>query len=265
MCGSIRGSGMNDRRRLGAAAVILLFCLAGPLLWRVDPAALGPLAALRPPSLAHPLGTDALGRDALARLMAGGAATLGAAAPACLLAAALGLGYGMASALGPALLDRVLMRLLDAVLALPALVVVLALGALLDAPGLPALALVIGAVAWGPLARLVRNEALAVRYLPYVHAAGLAGAGPLWIARRHILPSVIPALRVNATQLLGDCILLVSTLGFLGLGLPPPRTDWGRLLQEGLALVDLGAWWLIAPPGLLITACLLLAAGGRRP
>jgi peptide/nickel transport system permease protein len=237
-------------------AAILVFCFAGPLLWAVDPAAIDPAAILHAPSRLHPAGTDALGRDQLARLMQGGAATLLVAVPATLLSFLFGTAYGLAAALSPRLLDALLMRLLDALLALPALVLLIALAALLDLTT-PALVLLLTSVAWAPLARLARNEVVALRGRDFVLAAQQMGAGRMHVARVHLLPVMRPVLLVNATLLLSDCIGLISALGFLGLGVQPPRTSWGQLLQDGLLLVDLRCWWLIAPPGLLIAASLL--------
>ena len=99
-----------------------------------------------------------------------------------------------------------------------------------------------------------------------MRAAEQMGAGWRQLAWMHVLPNMRPLLWVNVTLLLGDCIALVSALGFLGLGVAPPRTSWGQLLADGLGLIDLGAWWLIVPPGLLITASLLAlsGAGARR-
>lgn len=256
-------SGLSRAASLVLPALILAFCFAGPMLWRVDPAAIDPAAILQPPGALHPLGTDALGRDQLARLMQGGAATLLVAIPACAMAFLIGLGYGMAAGLAPRWLDAIMMRLLDAVLALPALVVLVALASLLDLT-IPALVLLLGAVAWAQLARLARNEVVALRGRDYIIAAQQMGASRRYLARTHLLPVLRPVLLVNATLLLGDCIALISALGFLGLGVQPPGTSWGQLLQDGLLLVDLHPWWLIAPPGLLIAASLLAAslAGG---
>jgi peptide/nickel transport system permease protein len=243
--------------------LLAAFCGLGPLLWTADPFALNPDSVLSAPSARHPLGTDSLGRDALARLMQGGTTTLSVALAASLLAFATGLLYGLASGLGPGWLDRTLMRLLDTVLALPALVVLICFAALLP-PGDATLALLIGLVAWPPMARLVRNEARALRRRDFVLAARQLGAGPLHLARLHLLPAMGRVLAVNAAFLVGDAILSLSALSFLGLAIQPPRTSWGHLLAEGMGLIALRAWWLILPPGLLITTSLLAAeAAGR--
>jgi len=247
------------KKELLASLILLAFCFLGPLLWHVDPSAIMPDLPLAAPTLAHPLGTDDLGRDQLARLMQGGAATLSVAIPAAFLAFVLALFYGLLAGLGPAWLDRVLMRLLDAVLALPALLVLLCLAALVPVDT-PMLILLIGVTGWPAMARLVRNEVLAVRQRDFVLAARQLGGGPITVARLHILPVMGTLLVVQAMFLLGDSILALSSLSFLGLGVPPPQASWGGMLQSGLGLVDLGAWWLILPPGLLIVASLWATA-----
>jgi len=248
------------------AAAILAFCFLGPQAWTADPAAIDAAAVLQPPSAAHPAGTDGLGRDQLARLMQGGAATLLVAGPACVFACVLGAAYGLAAGLAPRWIDAVLMRLLDAVLALPSLVLLIALASLLVLDT-GALVLLVSATAWAPMARLVRNEVRALRPRDFMLVAEQMGGGRAYLAWAHVLPNLRPLLLVNLTLLLGDCVALVSALGFLGLGVQPPRTSWGQLLADGLGLIDLGAWWLIAPPGVLIAASLLATAvllGGRR-
>jgi peptide/nickel transport system permease protein len=252
-------------RALGWAppVAILAFCLLGPLIWAVDPATVSVTDVLQAPSLFHPAGTDGLGRDELARLMQGGAATLMVACPASALACVLGAGYGLAAGLAPRWPDAALMRLLDAILALPSLVLLIAIASLLDL-NTATLVLLVTATTWAPLARLVRNEVRALRSRDFIRAAEQVGATPLDLARIHILPNLRPLLRVNLTLMLGDCIALISALGFLGLGVQPPATSWGQLLAEGLGLIDLGAWWLIAPPGLLIAGSLLATAGSLR-
>jgi len=240
-------------------ALLLCFCFAGPFLWHLDPSALNVDHPLSPPSLAHLLGTDDLGRDQLARLMQGGASTLLVALPAAAIALALGAFYGLAAGLSPAWLDRLLMRLLDAVLALPMLLVLLCLASLVPVSTATLIGL-IGVVAWPYLARLVRTETVALRDRPYVQVARQLGAGPAYIARRHLLPGMARLLAVQAIFLVGDAILALSALSFLGLGVPPPAASWGQMLQSGLGLIDLGAWWLTLPPGLLIVASLWATA-----
>jgi peptide/nickel transport system permease protein len=246
-------------RAPGLVLLLLGFCFLGPLIWRLDPNTIVPDVPLAAPGFTHPLGTDDLGRDQLARLMQGGEATLLVALPGAALAFLMGLGYGLLAGLGPAWMDRALMRLLDAMLALPALLVLLCLASLVPITA-PALIVLIGATGWPTLARLVRNETLGIRNRDFVLVARQLGGGPFYIARRHLVPTMGKLLAVQATFLVGDSILALSALSFLGLGVPPPQASWGSMLQSGLGLVDLGIWWLILPPGLLIVASLFATA-----
>ena len=151
------------------------------------------------------------------------------------------------------------MRLLDAVLALPTLLVLLCFASLVPVSTVSLIGL-IGVVAWPSLARLVRTETVALRNRPYVQVARQLGGGLPYIARRHLLPGMGRLLAVQAIFLVGDSILALSALSFLGLGVPPPAASWGQMLQSGLGLIDLGAWWLTLPPGLLIVASLWATA-----
>ncbi len=241
---------------LGLAALVLLLCFLLPLAWRVDPYALNPLFPLSHPSPAFPLGTDELGRDNLARVMDAGRATLLVALPAAAVTFAAGLFFGLLSGLGPRLLDAVMMRLLDAVLALPGLVVLIFFAAILRL-STPSLILLLGLISWPPLARLVRNETRAVRDREFVLAAYQMGGGFFHVVTTHLLRVLAPVLVVNFTFLVGEMILLLSALSFLGLGVQPPQTSWGGLLEGALQLVALDPWWLVLPPGLLIFAALL--------
>ncbi len=266
---ALAAPGILPRRALGAwagrgtlggglalAAVIVLGCALGSVLWPPDPAALNPLHPLQAPSAAFPLGTDQLGRDELARLLSGGNATLLVALPGALLAFAVGLVYGLAAALGPRWLDRALMRLLDTVLALPTLVVLIFAASLVSLTTASLIGL-IGFLAWPGLARLVRNEALAHSGRDFMLASRQFGASAWHLGRVHLLRVLAPLLVVNATFLVGDAIFALSALSFLGLGVQPPRASWGELLQDGLNLVALNPWWLIVAPGLAIFASLL--------
>ena len=244
---------------LGLGVLLITGSFAGPWLYGVDPYALHPTHVLARPGGAFPLGTDELGRDFLARLLAGGASTLEVSLPAALLAFAVGTAYGLASGLGPSWLDSVLMRLLDAVLALPGLVVLIFFASLVRLSD-SSLVLLLGLISWPGLARLVRNEALAQRGRDFVLAAQQLGGGRWYVARVHLLRVMAPLLVVNGTLLVGDLIFALSALSFLGLGVQPPYTSWGGLLQSGLTLVALAPWWLILPPGLAIFAALLAAS-----
>ena len=266
----VHGSGIFPRRRRWPAALearadigggILFFALClfswiGPLLYPHNPLAIHAHHILAAPDARFPLGTDALGRNVAARLMRGGQATLAISLWASAIGLLAGLLYGLTAGLGPAWLDHLLMRLLDALLAIPTLILMIFFAAIVPLNEV-SLALLLGLVAWPPIARLVRNEAFAARERDYVRAARQFGAGRLYIARVHILRAMLPLVIVNATFLIADMVLGLSGLSFLGLGIQPPHASWGGLLNSGAGLAVIGSWWLIVFPGLAIFLAIL--------
>jgi peptide/nickel transport system permease protein len=244
---------------LAISAAILFIGFVLPFLYPVDPFAIHPDHALQPPSLMFPLGTDELGRDELALMLSGGLATLVVALPSALLSFVVGVAYGLASGLGPAWLDRVLMRLLDAILALPSLIILIFFASLVTLNN-TSLILLLGLIAWPSLARLVRNETIAQRGRDFVLATEQLGAGRIYIARVHLIRVMAPVLVVNGTFMVGDSVFAISGLSFLGLGVQPPQVSWGSMLESALDIVALDPWWLIIPPGLLIFGSLLAAS-----
>ncbi|HET9147635.1 MAG TPA: ABC transporter permease [Acetobacteraceae bacterium] len=253
---------LGDRGTLAAglaiAAFVILFSFLGPVLYGASPYAIHGHHAFQPPSAAFPLGTDQIGRNELARLISGGYATLIVSIPAAILTFLVGIAYGLAAALGPSFLDKLLMRVLDAILALPGLVVLIFFAALVPLNNI-SLILLLGLTSWPSLARLVRNEAIAQRGRDFVQAARQFGGGTWYVARTHLLRVMAPILVVNATFLIGDSVLALSGLSFLGLGVQPPYTSWGGLLETGLNLIALNPWWMIVPPGLMIFLSIMAA------
>jgi len=244
---------------LAIGIAILFIGFVAPFLYPVDPYALHPAHALEPPSWAFPFGTDEIGRDELALLLSGGLATLVVALPAAVLAFVVGLAYGLAAGLAPAWLDRILMRLLDALLALPSLIVLIFFASLVTLND-TSLILLLGFISWPGLARLVRNEAIAQRGRDFVLAAEQLGASRFYVARVHLLRAMAPVLVVNGTFMVGDSIFALSALSFLGLGVQPPQVSWGSLLESALDIIALDPWWLILPPGILVFGSLLAAS-----
>ena len=261
------------------AAIAVLSFLGPPLaaLFGMHAADIDLLHRLAGPSLTHPLGTDELGRDVLLRLFAGGRISLVIGIAAALTAAALGTAIGLLAGYRGGWTDRVLMRLTDAVIALPLLPLLIVLAALdLKKVGVPvalarsddisllrivALAVLVG---WTTAARLVRGATLVTRNRDFVRAARSLGAGVPHILLVHILPNVVAPLIVATTLSVGDVILLESVLSFLGLGIQPPLASWGTMLsgaQELIATAPL----LAVYPGLMIfltvVACNLLGDG----
>jgi peptide/nickel transport system permease protein len=248
-------------------AAIAAASFAAPLavaVLGIDPNMVDLLDRLSGPSVAHPLGTDELGRDVLLRLLAGGRVSLVIGIAAALAAAALGTLIGLVAGYVGGWADRVLMRGTDAIIALPLLPLLIVLAALdLHKLGLPerliqsdeisvlrivALAVLVG---WTTAARLVRGAALVARNRDFVRAARSLGAGVPHILWLHILPNVTGPLTVATTLSVGDVILFESVLSFLGLGVQPPLSSWGSMLSNAQELIAT-APLLAVYPGLMI-------------
>ncbi len=252
----------------GVVLLLLALCsLAAPLFaaWLGhDPNAVDLLGRFAPPGASHPLGTDELGRDLLLRLLYGGQVSLFVGLVGAVTAALLGTVIGLIAGYVGGRTDALLMRLTDAVIALPLLPLLIVLAAVdLGKLGVPAsvaqsegaslyrILLIIALVGWTTVARLVRGATLSVRERDYVRAAVALGARPLRIMTRHILPNVVSPIIVATTLSVGYVILTESILSFLGLGIQPPLPSWGNMLTNAQELI----WQapaLAIYPGLLI-------------
>lgn len=232
---------------LTLVAVVLLAAIFAPLLIDADAATkINVLARLRPPSAAHPLGTDQLGRELLWRVLLGARTSLGIAISAVLLSIAIGLPLGLAAGYFGGWLDTALMRVVDTFLAFPGLLLALTISALLG-PSLPNTILAIG-IAFSPyLARVVRGETLRVSQLAYVEAVRSHGASDGRIIALHVLPNIMSPVVVQATISLAFAILAEAGLSFLGLGTQPPTPSWGLMIQASRDYLDIAAWTALAP------------------
>ena len=230
----------------GAILLLWLGCAAfGPLAAPYDPYADDLLNTLAPPSAAHWFGTDAIGRDVLSRVVAGARPILATAPLATLLATVLGTALGLATGYFGGLADLALGRLIEALLALPLIIVALvALAALGTSDGM--VVAVIALVFTPLIARTVRAAVLLECGLDYVAAAELRGEARLTIMALEILPNVLPTVLVEATVRLGYAIFTVASLSFLGFGLQPPSADWGLMVAENYGLIAGGCWWTTA-------------------
>jgi peptide/nickel transport system permease protein len=236
---------------LGIVALFILFCYLGPLVYHTDQVHIDLSQATLPPTGAHPLGTNEVGYDQLGRLMAGGQSSLEVGIAVALLATSFGTLWGAISGYAGGFIDSVMMRIVDALLAMPALFLLLFLASIVR-PTIGLLILVIALISWLGPARLVRGQALTLRTRNYVTSVRLMGGGPLRAVLRHIAPNAIGTVVVNATFQVADAILMVAALSFLGLGVPPPAANWGDMLANGINYTYDGYWWLIYPPGLAI-------------
>jgi peptide/nickel transport system permease protein len=237
----------------GLVVVVLtfLFCFVGPLFWRVDLVHTDIANLTQPPSPAHPLGTDNVGYDVLGLLMVGGQTSLEIGVTAALLATTFGVVWGAIAGFVGGWLDGLMMRVVDSLLAIPTLFLLLVLAAMFT-PSLPMLIFIVALVAWLVPARLIRGETLSLRTREYVDAVRVMGGSGARIVLRHIIPNTIGTIIVNATFQVADAILLIAALSFLGLGVPPPATNWGAMLSDGVSYTFAGYWWLIYPAGFAI-------------
>lgn len=244
-----------DRYAMLALGLLLvggmsLAALLAPWLAPFDPNAINVDALLLTPSFAHPLGTDALGRDVLSRILYGGRVSLWVGFVAVGISTAIGLALGLAAGYFGRLTDEVIMRGVDVMLCFPSFFLILAVIAFLE-PNLTNIMAVIGLTSWMGVARLVRAEAMSLRGRDYVLAARAAGAGPVRIILRHILPNALAPVLVSATLGVAGAILVESSLSFLGLGVQPPDASWGNMLMDGKEVLEV-APWLSVFPGLAI-------------
>jgi len=263
--GEVHGARVNLWRRglsvfaenrlalIGAGIIVffVLFCFVGPHLYHTDQVTVDLAQANEPPSSAHPLGTDPTGYDELGRLMYGGQASLQVGIAAALLATVFGTLYGAISGYVGGALDSLLMRLVDGLLAIPALFLLLVLSTIYT-PGTGTMILLIAALSWLGAARLIRGEALSLREREYVQAVRVMGGSNTRAVIRHVAPNAVGTAVVFASFTVADAIITLSFLGYLGLGIQPPKTDWGGMLSTATVYINSGYWWLLYPPGIAI-------------
>jgi ABC-type dipeptide/oligopeptide/nickel transport system permease subunit len=235
-----------------AQAVIALLA---PWLAPADPSTIDYRAMLAGPSAAHLLGTDDLGRDVLSRLMYGARVSLGVSVTAVLLAVGGGVPLGLVTGYHGGKIDGSLMRLLDSVMALPALVLALTIAAVLGlglVNGMIAIAIVLVPV----FTRLVRGQVLSVKHGDYVQAAHALGLPTRRILSRHVLPNVVNPVIVQASLGVGFAIIIESSLSFIGLGAQPPTPTWGSMVQTGFQYLEIAPWFVLAPATMIFLAVL---------
>lgn len=270
-------AGVAPRRRGQPGLVLAALVLGLVAAWAVAPGlftAQSPVAGLSgqqllPPSWAHPLGTDGLGRDMFARVVHGARESLAGAFLAVAVGLSLGTLLGLVAGTAGGWADALVMRVVDTLLAIPALLLSLSVIILLGFGSINA-AVAVGLVSVAHFARLSRSEVLRVRQSEYVEAAFGSG-GRFWaVLWRHVLPNSLTSVLALAALQFGSAILALSTLGFLGYGAPPPTPEWGLLIAEGRDFLA-RAWWLTAAPGIVVVLVVLSAErvgraiGGPRP
>ena len=234
-------------------ALITLACFLGPLIHSTNQTNQALTFSVQwnaPPSFAHPLGTDSTGFDVLGRIFYGGEYSLTLGFLAGFVTIVFGTVYGMISGFVGGFTDTVMMRILDALLSIPSLFLLITLITVFNRSTV-FLILIIGFTGWWGNARIIRGDALLIRKLEYSQAATAMGAGKFHIIRRHVFPNSISNIVTVATFSVADAILVLSVLGFLGLGIQTPQTDWGTMLQSGATQIQNGYWWEVYPLGVI--------------
>ena len=257
-----------NRIGLVAGGVIVLLCviaiaaplLAGALHQTYDAQDLE--ATFDPPSRAHLLGADELGRDTLARLLFGARVSLGIGFLAVLLSLVVGGSVGIAAGYYGGLVDEVLMRLVDVLLAIPA-VLLFILMSILFRPNALGLAIILASVGWGAVSRLVRGEVLSIRTRDFMLATRSVGAGDVRLMTRHLFPNVLPVMVVAASLGVGQLILAEAALSFLSLGVHPPTPSWGNMLTNSQTYFFHSVWLVVFPGAAIFLTVLATSIFGN--
>ncbi|HWD08614.1 MAG TPA: ABC transporter permease [Actinomycetota bacterium] len=231
---------------LGFVVIVTAFSFLGPLVYHTNQIATNLLATNLPPGHGHPFGTDQNGYDVLGRLMAGGQVSMEISIAIALVATTVGALYGAISGFFGGWLDTAMMRIVDVGLAVPVIFLFILLSRIF-APTKVLLIILLAGLSWLGPARLVRGETLSLRTRDYVQAVRSMGGGPRRIILRHIVPNAIGTIVVNATFQIADATLILATLDYLGLGLPPPTATWGGMLSGGVGFLQDGYWWQVYP------------------
>jgi peptide/nickel transport system permease protein len=246
---------------IGIIGVFVLMALLAPLLSPADPYEQTLRLRFRPPvweasgSWAHPLGTDRLGRDMLSRIVWGSRISLAVGALAVLLASTVGAAVGLVAGYYGGRVDATLMRITDATLSFPTILLALILAVTIG-PSFSNVVIAIAVILWARYARVIRGQVLTLMGLDFITQARLAGASGWRIITRHLLPNTLNTLVVLVTLQVGYVIIVEASLSFLGAGIPPPTPAWGSMIAEGREFVT-SAWWVSFLPGLAILLVVL--------
>lgn len=241
---------LKHNRLAFASLLLILFiislCWIGPFFLKYSYEEQYLSQANLPPSTAHWLGTDLLGRDLLSRILYGGRISFLIAITASLVSLAIGLPYGALSGWSGGSIDRFLMRIVEIIYSLPYTIFVILLMVFIGRGLLP-LFIAIGAVEWLVMARLVRGQVMHIKDLPYIQASKILGQSHLSILRKHLLPNITPTIITCITLTIPNAMLLESFISFLGLGVQAPMTSWGDLIKEGSLSMETSPWLILFP------------------
>jgi peptide/nickel transport system permease protein len=256
--GRPRGRWRRNLPGLIGAAILLTAVVVSVFARQIAPYGLNDqdlLNILHPPSGAHLLGTDELGRDVLSRVIYGGREALFVTVLAVVFSVAGGFALGVTAALAGGWVDNLMGRLADIQLSIPAILLALVVLALAGS-SLPLLIVVLALSSWVLVFRVVRAQARTIAAQPYVEAARLAGANTRAVIRRHVLPGTLPLAIVAAALNFSTVLILEASLGFLGLGVQPPNADWGEMIATGQSHLAI-AWWASLSPGIALVLVLI--------
>lgn len=248
---------LSDRRvavPLGVIVLLVLFAIFAPILWKHGPDTQDLINSLKSPSTTHPMGTDQLGRDVFARVADGARISLIVASIVTIAGALVGGLIGLLAGTVGGVSDGVMMRVMDAILAFPPLILAMAVTVGLGI-GLNTAAIGVALVSVPWYARLLRSEALRIRSLPFIEASYAIGMTRWRVISRHVIPHMLPVLFIQMAAAFGYAVLGLASLSFVGLGAQVPTPEWGAMITEGLSYSLTGQWWISIFPGvgLLIT------------
>jgi peptide/nickel transport system permease protein len=251
----VRRFRQNRGARVALSIVLALYVIAAmaPLLAPYPPNAQPDPVGMQmlPPSPAHPMGTDLVSRDVFSRVLHGARISLSIGFLAVLLSVTVGTLYGAIAGFVGGVTDTLMMRVIDAFLSIPRILLLIAVTALWGRLSVGLLVVLIGLTGWFGVSRVVRAEVMALSTREFIISARALGAGRLWVLARHVLPNVLSPVIVAATLGIGNVIILEAGLSFLGLGVQPPQASWGSIIQDGSQQVA-AYWWISLFPGLAI-------------
>lgn len=247
----------SNRSTVAAAIVLLVIvvpCALAPFFAPYNPSAQPNIIALssQPPSLAHLFGTDPYSRDILSRVLYGGRVSLSVALIATLVSITFGTAYGAVAGFAGGIVESIMMRLLDALLSIPRLLLLIAIFAAWRQVGVFSFVVIVGLTGWYGLSRVVRGQVLAIKGEDFVISARALGAGRARILLRHILPNVLTPVIIAAALGVGHVILLEAGLSYLGVGVPLPQPSWGNIIQDISPDQIPHLWWISFFPGMAI-------------
>jgi peptide/nickel transport system permease protein len=248
---------LSNRTAIAAIALLLAIvipCVAAPLFAPYNPVEQQEIIKLKnhPPSALFPFGTDQASRDVLSRVLYGGRVSLAVAFIATLVSITLGTAYGAIAGFAGGVVESVMMRILDALLSIPRLLLLIAIFAAWRGLDVGDFIVIVGLTGWYGLSRIVRGQVLAIKGEEFVVSARALGASRARILLKHILPNILTPVIVAASLGVGHVILLEAGLSYLGIGVQPPEPSWGSIIQDGSDQIAGGAWWISFFPGMAI-------------